>query len=142
MFKLSHNARFSASVTVYDPSVTGEPPTFTGHFKIRTETEISKLLNADRPWTAASLTQEQAEDVVGAMTDAQQTNFARAVLDGWGDDIQDESGQPLPYTAENRDRALALPFVRLAVASTYLRAIAGQLRGNAKSSPSASPAAN
>lgn len=46
------------------------------------------------------------------------------------DDLADESGEHLPYSDAVRDQALALPYVRLALARAYFEAVTAAKRGN------------
>lgn len=55
------------------------------------------------------------------LTDEQ---IARRVLRGWRH-VNDEQGQPLPFTADNVSRLLQWPLARTAVVATYLAATSG-----------------
>lgn len=52
------------------------------------------------------------------------------VLVGWGEDVQDEAGEPLPFTAENLKRLVRIGYVGAALTEAYFRAITGRVEKN------------
>ena len=44
---------------------------------------------------------------------------------GWGEDLQDEDGNPLEYNEENKSRVLRVPMIKASVMSTYMDLVAG-----------------
>ena len=79
----------------------------------------------------AALQQQFAERRIG------EADFARAVVVGW-DGVGDEAGDPLPFTAENLRRLVAIPYVRRAIVWAYLQAVDGRaLAGNSAAPPGA-----
>lgn len=57
--------------------------------------------------------------------------MAKEVFTGWEEgELVDESNQPLPVTPENVANVIDLPFMRTAIVSTYLQALAGLLAKN------------
>lgn len=53
----------------------------------------------------------------------------RRTWDGWAG-IADEAGQDVPFSEPMRERLIAIPFVRLAVAKTLLDALIGRRAKN------------
>lgn len=95
-------------VTVHVPQAGGKTAKhrFTAHFR---------WLDAEA-WQAAAFDGDQA--------------LLREVLVGWGEDLRDEHGEPIPFSSEQRDRLARITFVRRAVVTAYGEFIQGRAAGN------------
>lgn len=67
------------------------------------------------------LDQIELDDLIGGGDRA----FIERVLTGWGEDVQDENGMALPFSAEARDRLARIPYVAGAISRAYLQCISG-----------------
>lgn len=104
-FKFGSDYRFAWPVTVLVPTEGGqEERKFTGTFRLLSQEELDKA----------------AQD-----GDA---GVCKAVLVGWKQDEVTIDGAPAPYSEANRDRFLAVSFVRFAIARAYYDAVGGALR--------------
>lgn len=73
------------------------------------------------------------DEAAGAMEeggDEPRQPLLERVFVGWGDDVQDEDGKPLPFTVENLRRLLRIGYVGAAVTEAYFRAITGRVEKN------------
>lgn len=52
------------------------------------------------------------------------------VLVGWGEDLRDEEGEPLPYSTEHRARLIRITYVRRALIGAYGEFLHGRAAGN------------
>lgn len=82
--------------------------------------------------------QDEIEAVSGA-TGGQKAMLAR-VLVGWRGVAQQDKGE-LPFTAENRDLVIDVPYVRRALGRAFLNAAYGAKEKNSGTPPSDGPAA-
>ena len=122
MFTVTEDHRFTWPVKVQLPSADKpgefETHTFIGHFRL-----LSKERNA-------ALVADMAVAVPlgeAAIADQQMVQI-REVLLGWGDDVVDVDGEPVPFSAEALDAICGLDQVRLAIAVAYAEAAAGGAR--------------
>lgn len=53
-------------------------------------------------------------------------DLARNVLTGWGNDLCDESGNPMEFNEENLSLAVAMPYVRNGIVAAYLELSQGK----------------
>lgn len=105
MFKITSEPKFTHTVTAFVPTDGGhEPQSFKATFRV--------------------LTDKDAEDIsVGDV------EYLKRIVVGF-DDIEGADGQPLPYSDALRDQLLALPYVRVALARTYVEAVSKSKAGN------------
>ncbi len=108
MFRIVHEPTFTHTVPVMTP-VDG------GHREEKIEVTY-RIINADE---AAGYPE----------TEEGNADFLRRVVLRV-DDIADEDGAPLPWSDELRDRLIALPHVRIALARGYGAALAKGRAGN------------
>lgn len=45
--------------------------------------------------------------------------FLRKVLVGWGEEIHDEAGEPIPFTEANRERMIGVPYFAACAVDAY-----------------------
>jgi len=67
----------------------------------------------------------EAADLVGDQA------FLESILVGW-DGVQDEAGNPLPFTAENRDRLCEISYVKSGILAAYFECSSGAARKNSR----------
>lgn len=109
MFRIAKDPKFRAEIKVNVPTEAGnETQSFTAIFRMM----------PDERHREAQFSNE--DSVVEFLRDA------IVSLDGLADDDE----RPLGYSAELRDRVLALPFARLALWMGYLREMSGARAGN------------
>ncbi len=106
MFKLTTVDNYTHPVTVHVPVGDGK------HAKERF-TAIFAYLGQERIGQLAE-TQDHMAD----------TELLNEILVGW-DGVADETGKALPFTHENRDRLLDIPYVRIAVVKAYFESLRG-----------------
>lgn len=68
-------------------------------------------------------------DEIGPASEAGDEAFVARVLVGW-DGVQDEHGEPLPFSAEARAALIQIPYVRRALVMAWHEFIAGRAAGN------------
>lgn len=68
---------------------------------------------------------EQAEVLEQLSKDDAPDDLLERVLCGWDESVKDESGAPLPFTAQNKAAMLAIPYVRVALLRAYVQASTG-----------------
>ena len=51
-------------------------------------------------------------------------DWLKSRIAGWKD-VGDQDGNPLPFTAENLDRFMAIDYVRTSIANAYVEAVNG-----------------
>jgi len=56
--------------------------------------------------------------------------FMAEVMTGFGTDVLDAAGQALPFTPENRDRAVRIPYVHVALVRSFYAAQKGVIEKN------------
>lgn len=65
-----------------------------------------------------------------ALTEAGDAEAARSLLGeaivGWGNDVADEDGKPIPFSSEALDRMLHVDYVFVAIAEAYHKAVTGK----------------
>lgn len=106
MFKLANEAKFTHPVTVCVPVDGGHAnETFKVTFRV--------------------LDLDQLD--VGSLGGQQE--LLQKIVVGF-DEIEDEDGNPAPYSEELRDRMIATPYVRAAIFQTYMAAIIKTHVGN------------
>ena len=119
MFRLAAVPTMKRTVTVRapDPEIADKivEQTFTAHFRVLTNDEIRAF---DEARTKLSYDEAMADPFA----------FQKLVLTGWGEDVVDADGTPIPYSKEARDRALELPWFAKAVRDEYARGLAGEPR--------------
>ncbi|MEA3265209.1 MAG: hypothetical protein U9R07_17190 [Pseudomonadota bacterium] len=112
MFKLSADPRFTHEVKVQVPVDGGhKEQSFKATFRV------------------LPLDQLTAEDEDASSDDQSQVNTLRKVVVGL-DDLVDDAGEPVPYSDEIRDQLIGVPYVRIALMQTYIRAITKVKAGN------------
>ncbi|MDZ4136033.1 MAG: hypothetical protein U1D06_10655 [Paracoccaceae bacterium] len=106
MFKLVARPEFTHTVAVMVPIDGGHrEESFTARFRL-TEDEDARVDTFD-----------------GTVT------WLREIIISLGD-LVDEAGKAIPYSDEVRDRVLALPYARIALARTYFAAVGKARLGN------------
>lgn len=109
MFNIDARPEFTHPVTVLEPADAGHSEqTFQARFRVVDE--------------------DEAREINAVNTDGVK-DFLRAAIVSL-DDIVGKDGKPIAYSAELRDRMLALPYVRLALMRTYTDAITKFRVGN------------
>lgn len=112
MFKFPKDGLFEADwgVQVYVPVDGGrhQIQKFTARFKVLSQEEL-KGITGDSDFDDEMLNK---------------------ILIGWGEDLVDDAGQPLPFNEENKKAVLDIPFVRLAIIRAYGEAVANARRKN------------
>lgn len=109
MFKFERFPTFNWPVTVQVPTDNNYVEhAFTARWQLQDVDELHKAQHAE-----------------GA--DSVKVLFDRA-LKGWGTDLCDEAGNPIPFTPENVDLLRSSPHVRAAMVASYWGAINGGLR--------------
>ncbi|MGE0256913.1 MAG: hypothetical protein AB7N54_19990 [Alphaproteobacteria bacterium] len=83
------------------------------------------------------LPQEEIDEALRQPDDAA---MLAAVVTGWGDDVLDENGVPVPFTAEALKSACRWSYVRVALVDGFFRAQAGARTKNSPTPPAAGPA--
>lgn len=122
MFTVTEDHRFVWPVKVEMPSADrpGEfaVQTFTGHFR---------LLSKER---GLALTAAMADAVPTGVTAIAEQELIqiREVLIGWGDDVVDAEGVPVPFSPEMLEVVCRIDPVRTAIAVAYAEAAAGGAR--------------
>ncbi len=107
MFKVTTEPKFTHPVTVCVPVDGGHiDQTFKATFRVLDAGQLSDDSSVDG----------QMEDL-------------RRVLVSM-DDLVDENDQPVSYSEALRDQLIALPFVRIALISTYVRGVTKAKAGN------------
>ena len=71
------------------------------------------------------LDQDKVDEILEGKSESPDLALMRAALVGWGKDFCDDKGKSVPYSDELRDRLLAKPYFRLAVARAYFDANTG-----------------
>lgn len=122
MFKVTDTPRFVWPVEVRLPSATEpgkiETQTFTGHFVLLGKDRMDEMAAAMATANSAGADATYAE----TMTQI------RNVLVGWGDDVVDDDGAAIPFSAEALDDICRFPQVREAIAIAYGEAASGKAR--------------
>ena len=108
VFLESKPRRFSAPVTVQVPGQSGPVP----------QTFHAEMIELEQPDL----------DRIAAQPDADM-ELIRKTLVGWAG-IQNVNGDEMPFSEELRDRLMARPYVRYAIARAYYDAIGGRAAGN------------
>lgn len=109
MLKIIKNPEFTATVKVQMPVAGGHSDaSFTGRFKVLSisDSEAFNMLSTEGT-----------------------TDYLRAILLGW-DGVVDDDGTPISFNDESRDQLIDIPYVRVALLSTYNSAMLGAKRGN------------
>ena len=118
MFRLAPVASFQRTVTVHVPLTDGADRTdrqsFVARFRVLDPDEAKAFDARRRAMTAADL----ADDPHALL---------RLVLIGW-DEVTDEAGKPMPFSADARDALLALPWVPPALIEAWRAGLAGEPR--------------
>lgn len=112
MFKLTTDPRFTHQVKVQVP--------VDGGFKEQSFKATFKVLPIDQLVT---------EEDAAASDETAQALTLRKVVVGL-DDLVDDANEPIPYSDEIRDQLIAVPYVRIALMQTYIRAITKVKAGN------------
>ena len=104
MFKLTSTPQFLAPVTAHIPGDRGKTTKVTFHvlFKRCTLPEYQELMKR---------LQESRAEVTADPTSSPKfgdREFLDEVLEGFGDDLQDENGSPMAFTPGNVDRLCAI----------------------------------
>jgi hypothetical protein len=123
MFQLKRDRTFSWPVDV-------EVPADGGAFAKQRFTARFKEVSGDRLVELAKARPGEGD-----------VHILREVVVGWGEDVQDEDGSPLPFSEETLGRMIAVPYVRLALLRTYAEAIGGLLEKNWPTRPVVGPRA-
>jgi hypothetical protein len=109
MFRLTTNPDFLAQVVAHIPADRGKTTRVAFHVAFRRleQREYQDLMARLREsrLEAERIEKETGRPAVPAFGDRQ---LLDEVLVGFGDDLQDEVGSPLPFTPENVDRVLAI----------------------------------
>lgn len=113
MFKFVTHPTFTAEVKVKVPGL-AEPQVFTGHFMALPQSETEALQGAAVP--AARVAENNRE-------------WLNRIFVGW-EGIVDDADRPILFSAETRAELLEAPYVRAAVAITYLTEVSGAARKN------------
>jgi len=109
MLKLQDNPTFTHDVTAHMPVDGGtSPQTFKATYKLLTGEELSAFDTTTPPGMQA---------------------FLQAAVVGVSD-IQDDQGQPIPYSNDLRDRLIDIPPIMNALFNAYVSACAGARAGN------------
>lgn len=112
MFKLSTDPRFTHEVKVQVP--------VDGGFKEQSFKATFRVLPLDQL--------KADEEVDGDEAGYQETTLRKVVVGL--DDLVDDADQPIAYSDEIRDRLIAVPYVRIALMQTYIRAVTKVKAGN------------
>jgi hypothetical protein len=77
------------------------------------------------------VTQSRLDEIRKSDPDNTDATMAKEVFVGWEDgELVDESGVAIPVTPDNIAGVIDLPFMRTAIVTTYLQALAGLLAKN------------
>lgn len=109
MLKIIKNPEFTTAVKVQIPTSGGHTEaSFNARFKVLTvsETEAFNMLSTEGT-----------------------SDYLRTILIGWDGVIGDE-GEPISFSDEARDQLIDIPYVRVAILSSYNSAMLGAKRGN------------
>jgi hypothetical protein len=102
VFKFVKDYRYNWPVVVRLPADGSTvEATFTGQFKLLSQPEIDAAVQGN--------TGERA--------------LAAAVLDGWGEDLRGEDGEPLPVTDDNREAMLNIPSIRAGIVAAFFNSL-------------------
>lgn len=106
MFKLEKPSEITWPVTVNVPRDGGTTTkaVFTGKFKILPGAEFNAIYS-------------------GGGNDE---DLCRNVVTGWGPDVSDQEGNPLPFNDENINKMIAIPYVRSGLVAAYLELSQGR----------------
>lgn len=109
MFKIEKPKEITWPVTISIPRDGGNTTkaTFTGKFKLLPQTEFNAIYSN------------------GGTDD----DLIRNAMTGWGEDMCDESGQPLQYNDDNLSMIAAVPYIRAAIIAAYLELSHGKKAG-------------
>lgn len=128
-FKLSSEVVFPWPVKVLEPNPDkpGEKieRVFTATFVLidPDEAKASELERLDILKQAKTDTKAKELRAIQEQLEFHDRNALRRVLKGWHDDIQDESGNPLPFNDETFNAVYRWPHVRAAFVKAYKEAI-------------------
>lgn len=102
MYKIEKQNEISWPVTVNIPRDGGNTvkATFTGKFRILSGAEFNGIF---------------------AKEGGNDEDLCRAMFVGWGDDLCDESGAPLVFTEEERNKFISVPYQRMGVVEAYMQ---------------------
>lgn len=114
MFTFTPRLNFSTPVSVQVPGV-AEPQVFTGHFTALPQDETIALQDPTAP-----------RDRVAANN----RDWLDRIFTGWGPDLVDDRGAPVPVSAEVKAQLLNQSWVCTAITLAYLREVAGVARKN------------
>ncbi|QOJ20358.1 MAG: hypothetical protein HRU77_06405 [Gammaproteobacteria bacterium] len=114
MFKIEKTRKINWPITINVPQDGGETKEqqFTAQFELISQKEYD-----------AFYAEESAEKDIG---------LARRVLTGWGDDVFDEDGNHLEFNDENREKLIAIPYVRNGIVRSYIWCMHGNKAAAAK----------
>lgn len=106
MFKIEQPKEITWPVTVSIPRDGGNATkaVFTGKFKVITNAEFNAI------YTNGG----NDEDLI------------RNVMTGWGNDLCDESGNPMEFNEANMNLAIGMPYVRNGIVAAYLELSQGK----------------
>ena len=124
MFTLTADHSFVWPVKVRLPST--ETP---GDWDVHVFTGVFRLLSATEADALSARMKEAADEGSDAVSEQVMAQI-REVLTGWREDVVDDSGAPLPFSAEALDRLCRHEPVRAAIAVAYAEAAGGARRGN------------
>ena len=109
-FVLSADPQFTTTVDVTAPTIDGpQEQSFTARFRARTIEELPNRSEFDAEATR---------------------QFLREVLVGWGEDLVDDKGGPIPFSEAMRDVLIDTAWVRLPLVRAYFRGLQPAARGN------------
>ncbi|MGB0747185.1 MAG: hypothetical protein ACPGO3_00420 [Magnetospiraceae bacterium] len=99
---LADERRFKAKVTVQTPQESGgkRECSFTAHFRV--------------------LTYSEQEEILERNPGGADFQILKTALVGWGDDLQDEEGQPIPFTDDTLRAILDIPYIRMAMYRAFI----------------------
>lgn len=109
MFKLAQNPTYTAPINVDLPIDGGKVKklVFTAVFKRQSTSEVASIY-------------ERLE--AGELNDAK---LIDEVMVGWGDDVQDENGDPLEYNDKNKEKLIDIYPVRPSIVRGFFVSING-----------------
>lgn len=98
----------------------------TDTLKVNWPVDVKKPIDGGKTLTQRFTAQFEIIDTEQLQQAIVDGDHLERVLIGWGDDIKGADGQPLPYTAENKQALLRIPYVRAAVMNAWVEASSGR----------------
>ena len=107
MFQLQASKSIKWPVNVNIPRDGGKTvkATFTGHFSLISQDEFDAVYN------------DGGND----------ETLVRAVLTGWGNDVNDADGNAMAFNDENLNKMAGVPYVRAAIVAAYIEVSHGKV---------------